>query len=640
MGKNGKGVESLLERCKLIFSSVPDLKVVLLGLIAVFLIGLLDYVTGYELSFGIFYLVPIVLVTWRRGFRMGTLISLLCACIWLLVDLASGHQYSNFVIPYWNAGVRLGFFLGFAFLMNRVKLTSEALLEAKTQLEIRVQERTTELQKATELLSVELAERKRAEEALWRSEVRYRMLFRTVPIGLLIADLAGNVPEINRAMEATTGFSQNEIESAGGIASLCATPDECKQFLEFLLEAGKVRNHEMRLQRKDGTIYWGLLNGDLVALNGQEQILVALRDITARKLANEETRKLKQQIELILGITKTGLDIIDSQFNLHYVDPFWAKVYGDPAGRKCYEYFMGRSEVCPGCGVQKALETKMPVTSEEILVRENNRPIQVTTIPFQNEKGEWLTAEVNVDITERKRLADERERYLKELEQRNAEMERFVYTISHELRTPLVTAQAYTDLLRRDLERRASEKVAADLRFIENAVSMMARLLEDTLELSRTGRVMSPPEDVPFSALVRDALVQLTEQLKWGGVEVAVAEDFPTVHVDRTRLVEVLVNLIENSIKFMGDQPKPKIEIGYRTADNEPIFFVKDNGIGLEKSQHEKVFQLFYKMDKESKGSGAGLTIVKRIVEVHGGRIWIESELGKGCTVCFTLPMV
>jgi signal transduction histidine kinase len=102
----------------------------------------------------------------------------------------------------------------------------------------------------------------------------------------------------------------------------------------------------------------------------------------------------------------------------------------------------------------------------------------------------------------------------------------------------------------------------------------------------------------------------------------------------------VLVNLIENSIKFMGDQPKPKIEIGYRTADNEPIFFVKDNGIGLEKSQHEKVFQLFYKMDKESKGSGAGLTIVKRIVEVHGGRIWIESELGKGCTVCFTLPMV
>jgi PAS domain S-box-containing protein len=268
-------------------------------------------------------------------------------------------------------------------------------------------------------------------------------------------------------------------------------------------------------------------------------------------------------------------------------------------------------------------------------------PTLITSVAKRDDKGAVIGYQGTIrDITERKRAEEERERLIKDLEMRNAEMERFVYTISHELRTPLVTAQAYTGLLRRDLERRASEKVAADLHFIENAVSLMARLLEDTLELSRTGRVMNPPEDVPFSALVRDALVQLAEQLKWGGVEVAVAEDLPTVHVDRTRLVEVLVNLIENSIKFMGDQPKPKIEIGYRTADNEPVFFVKDNGVGLDKSQHEKVFQLFYRVDQKSKGAGAGLTIVKRIIEVHGGRIWIESELGKGCTVCFTLPVV
>jgi PAS domain S-box-containing protein len=268
-------------------------------------------------------------------------------------------------------------------------------------------------------------------------------------------------------------------------------------------------------------------------------------------------------------------------------------------------------------------------------------PTLITSVAKRDDKGAVIGYQGTIrDITERKRAEEERERLIKDLEMRNAEMERFVYTISHELRTPLVTAQAYTGLLRRDLERRASEKVAADLHFIENAVSLMARLLEDTLELSRTGRVMNPPEDVPFSALVRDALVQLAEQLKWGGVEVAVAEDLPTVHVDRTRLVEVLVNLIENSIKFMGDQPKPKIEIGYRTADNEPVFFVKDNGVGLDKSQHEKVFQLFYRVDQKSKGAGAGLTIVKRIIEVHNGRIWVESEEGKGCTVWFTLPVV
>ncbi|MBN1763169.1 MAG: response regulator [Methanomicrobia archaeon] len=244
------------------------------------------------------------------------------------------------------------------------------------------------------------------------------------------------------------------------------------------------------------------------------------------------------------------------------------------------------------------------------------------------------------DITERKRLADERERHLKELELKNAEMVRFVYTISHELRTPLVTLQGYTDLLRRDIERNEQRQVETDLAFIENAVTSMGRLLEDTLELSRTGRVMNPPEDVPFGVLIRDALAHLADQIKLSGVEVSVAAGFPTVHVDRMQVEEVLVNLIENGIKFMGDQPHPKIEIGSRTEDKETVFFVKDNGTGLDESQLEKVFELFYKVDRSSKGTGAGLAIVKRIIEVHGGRIWIESEKGKGCTVYFTLPVV
>jgi PAS domain S-box-containing protein len=131
------------------------------------------------------------------------------------------------------------------------------------------------------------------------------------------------------------------------------------------------------------------------------------KEITERKKAGEEIRLLKQQIEFILGATKTGLDIIDANLNMVYIDPEWAKVYGDYKGRKCYEYFMGRSEACPDCDVIKALETKKTVVTEEVVVREGNRPIQVTTMPFQNEKGEWLVAEVNVDITERKRAEEE-----------------------------------------------------------------------------------------------------------------------------------------------------------------------------------------------------------------------------------------
>ena len=126
-----------------------------------------------------------------------------------------------------------------------------------------------------------------------------------------------------------------------------------------------------------------------------------------RKQSEEMLRRTKQQMEFILGATKTGLDIIDSDSNIVYIDPEWQKVYGNPVGKKCYKYFMGRNTACPDCGVVKALRTKKPFVNEEVLVKEGNRPIQVTTIPFQNEKGEWLVAEVNVDITERKKAEKE-----------------------------------------------------------------------------------------------------------------------------------------------------------------------------------------------------------------------------------------
>lgn len=119
-----------------------------------------------------------------------------------------------------------------------------------------------------------------------------------------------------------------------------------------------------------------------------------------------ELAALIKQMEFILGATKTGLDIIDLDYNIRYIDPEWRKVYGDPAGKKCHEYFMGKKEPCPGCGVTKALQEKKIVVTEEILVKEGNRPIQVTSIPFQGEKGEWLVAEINVDISYRKAIEE------------------------------------------------------------------------------------------------------------------------------------------------------------------------------------------------------------------------------------------
>ncbi|MCX5679779.1 MAG: PAS domain S-box protein [Candidatus Omnitrophica bacterium] len=129
-----------------------------------------------------------------------------------------------------------------------------------------------------------------------------------------------------------------------------------------------------------------------------------LEDIVKERIAEIST--LNRNIEFILGATKTGLDIIDSEYNMVYIDPEWQKIYGDPKGKKCYAYFMGKEAVCPICGVREALEKKKPVVTEEILAKEDNRPIQVTTIPYQDKNGNWLVAEINVDITDRKKAEE------------------------------------------------------------------------------------------------------------------------------------------------------------------------------------------------------------------------------------------
>jgi PAS domain S-box-containing protein len=238
------------------------------------------------------------------------------------------------------------------------------------------------------------------------------------------------------------------------------------------------------------------------------------------------------------------------------------------------------------------------------------------------------------------RARDELEKRIDEAEAKNAEMERFVYTVSHDLRSPLVTIQGFAGFLREDISEDNLDKIDTDLRMIEEAVINMDHLLRDTLELSRIGRVASPPEDVSFGDIVHESLGPFSAEIGSKGVEVVLAESWPKVRVDRLRIQEVLMNLIENGLKYMGDEANPEIEIGWRREWDETIFFIRDNGIGIEADQQEKVFDLFYKLDLDTEGSGVGLAIVKRIIEVHNGRIWIESEVGTGTTFFFTLPTV
>ena len=174
----------------------------------------------------------------------------------------------------------------------------------------------------------------------------------------------------------------------------------------FIVVSGTIGEDIAVETMKSGATDYVLKDRILRLVPAVKRALKESEEHAERKETEKEAEILKQRIEFILGATKTGLDIIDSDFNMVYIDPEWQKIYGDYKGRKCYEYFMGRDTMCPACGITKAIQTKKTVVTEEVLPRESNRPVQVTTMPFQNEKGEWLVAEVNTDITERKQAEE------------------------------------------------------------------------------------------------------------------------------------------------------------------------------------------------------------------------------------------
>ncbi len=243
------------------------------------------------------------------------------------------------------------------------------------------------------------------------------------------------------------------------------------------------------------------------------------------------------------------------------------------------------------------------------------------------------------DITDRKRGEAERETLFLELEAKNAELERFAYTVSHDLKSPLITIRGFLGFVEQDAAAGNLERVRSDLGRIADAVDKMQRLLNELLELSRVGRVIHPPQAVPLGPLAHEAVSLVGGRLRDRKVAVSVADDLPAVWGDRARLLEVLQNLVDNAAKFMGEQTSPRVEIGVRREPDEDVFYVRDNGRGIDARFRDRVFALFEKLDPDSDGSGVGLALVKRIVDLHHGRVWVESEgEGRGTTVCFTLP--
>ncbi|MFC1624052.1 ATP-binding protein [Candidatus Omnitrophota bacterium] len=247
--------------------------------------------------------------------------------------------------------------------------------------------------------------------------------------------------------------------------------------------------------------------------------------------------------------------------------------------------------------------------------------------------------EANANI-EQKRLELEEQKKL--LEKANHELDSFVYTASHDLRAPLRGIDAFATFIEKDYASKLDEDGKNYLGRIRSGVNRMTELIDDLLSLSRISRIKNPFEDVNIGELIESVTERIEFDIKKNNVRLKIAKDLPVVSCDRIKLGEVFLNLINNAIKFSSKNKdvNPEVQVGYNDKSDVYEFYVKDNGIGIDKKYHKEIFGIFKRLHKqeEYEGTGAGLSIVKNVIDDHQGRIWIESELGKGAKFCFTIP--
>lgn len=230
----------------------------------------------------------------------------------------------------------------------------------------------------------------------------------------------------------------------------------------------------------------------------------------------------------------------------------------------------------------------------------------------------------------------------KELKAAQKEMDEYTYVISHDLKEPLRGIEAFSKFLVDDYRDKLDEEGRHRIDVIRNSALRMQRLINDLLKFSRLGQQKNPMAPVGLNAMLMHVRLNLQFALDAKKVDLRV-EKLPTVVCDATAMTEVFHNLISNAIKY-NDKPSPVVEVGCtekpgsQTGEMDYEFYVRDNGMGIKAEYFEKIFQIFQRLQRDDEGTGIGLTIVKRVVEWHGGRVWVESEYGKGTTFHFTLP--
>ncbi len=553
----------------------------------------------------------------------------------------------------------------------------QALRKVHEELESRVEQRTAELAGANEALRVEIAERKRTEEELRKSETTNRALLNAIPDmmfrisrdGVFLDFIDGKGDEPLVPPEAFLGKRIDQIMPL-------EVAKEQMRLVERAVQSGETQTSEYSLLESDELRHYETR----IAVSSEDEALAIVRDITDHKRADEALRQSEERFRQLAENIREVFWLSDlATRQVLYVNPAYEEITGRTCESFCEDPESWLDSVHPedrervlsifdhqqdASGFRGGAEGEFRIERPDGSIRW----IQTRGFPVQNEEGHvYRVAGVAEDITERKRAdevtrktAEDAKRFNRELESEiaerkwaeaalreyaaeltrsNADLEQFAYVASHDLQEPLRMVSNYTRLL----ARRYKGKLDADADdFIEFAVDGATRMqgfIRDLLAYSRVGTRGEALELTDCNAVFHEATANLLAAIEESDAAVT-RDELPIVAADAGQLVQLLQNLVGNALKFCG-KDRPRVHVAAELRDDEWVFSVRDNGIGIDPEDAERVFVIFARLHTrdEYPGTGVGLAICKRIVDRHGGRIWVESERGKGSTFHFTLPV-
>ncbi|MDD5712672.1 MAG: PAS domain S-box protein, partial [Smithellaceae bacterium] len=488
----------------------------------------------------------------------------------------------------------------------------------------------------------DITERIKAEE----TRARLAAIVENSDDAILAETLEGTIVSWNRGAEKMYGYTHEEI--VGKSLAALIPPDNQQEFnyiIAKMQRGERIEHYETRRLRKDGkVIYASLTISPTQDAAGNVTGYAAIaRDITDRILMEQAVKAASAYNRSLIETSLDPFVIVDPDGKITDVNAMMTEITGVTRemliGSEVSQYFTEPEKAAAGL---KNVYQKKKVRDLELVFRHrqgHETPVLFNATVYNDERGNvaGLFA-IARDVTQTRRMEQEIRQAMDELQRANTELERFAYVASHDLQEPLRMVASFTQLL----EKRYKGKLDADAdEFINYAVDgavRMQRLINDLLAYSRVGTRGSSFERTDLHKVLGQTIINLAKAIEDEGA-IITNDDMPVVMADESQLGQVFQNLVANAIKFHG-KDRPVIHIGAEKKEDEWVISVKDNGIGIAPEYFERIFVIFQRLHgkNEYSGTGIGLAVCKRIVERHGGRIWVESELGKGATFSFTIP--